>query len=135
MLYGMNVARSIIEEKTSRVFEVLLATIRPEEMMAGKILGVGGVGLTQVFVWMLAATLLSATPLGARLAGGDLSLSLSVAQIFFFIAYFIFRLPALLQHRRRPRSHDQLRAGAPAAQHVPGHAARLLYVHAARRHH
>ena len=90
MLYGMNVARSIIEEKTSRVFEVLLATIRPEEMMAGKILGVGGVGLTQVFVWMLAATLLSATPLGARLAGGDLSLSLSAAQIFFFVAYFIF---------------------------------------------
>ena len=32
MLYGMNVARSIIEEKTSRVFEVLLATIRPEEI-------------------------------------------------------------------------------------------------------
>jgi ABC-2 type transport system permease protein len=90
MLYGMNVARSIIEEKTSRVFEVLLSTIRPEEMMAGKIIGVGGVGLTQVFVWMFSAALLSATPLGARLAGGDLSLSLSVAQIFFFIAYFIF---------------------------------------------
>ncbi len=41
MLYGMNVARSIIEEKTSRIFEVLLATIRPEEMMAGKVIGVG----------------------------------------------------------------------------------------------
>ena len=52
MLYGMNVARSIIEEKTSRIFEVLLATIRPEEMMAGKIIGVGGVGLTQVAIWM-----------------------------------------------------------------------------------
>lgn len=90
MLYGMNVARSIIEEKTSRVFEVLLSTIRPEEMMAGKIIGVGGVGLTQVFVWMFSAALLSATPLGARLAGGDLSLSLTPAQMFFFIAYFIF---------------------------------------------
>ena len=52
MLYGMNVARSIIEEKTSRVFEVLLATIRPEEMMAGKIIGVGSVGLTQVGIWL-----------------------------------------------------------------------------------
>ena len=47
MLYGMNTARSIIEEKSSRIFEVLLATIRPEEMLAGKILGVGAVGLTQ----------------------------------------------------------------------------------------
>ena len=38
LLYGMNVARSIIEEKTSRIFEVLLSTIRPEEMLAGKIM-------------------------------------------------------------------------------------------------
>ena len=55
LIYGMNVARSIIEEKTSRIFEVLLATIRPEEMLAGKILGVGAVGLTQVGIWMIAA--------------------------------------------------------------------------------
>ena len=48
LFYGMNVARSIIEEKTSRIFEVLLATITPGEMMAGKVLGVGAVGLTQV---------------------------------------------------------------------------------------
>ena len=55
MLYGMNVARSIIDEKTSRIFEVMLATIRPEAMMAGKILGVGSVGLTQVGIWLGAA--------------------------------------------------------------------------------
>ena len=56
LFYGMNVARSIIEEKTSRVFEVLLATIRPEEMMAGKVIGVGSVGLTQVGIWIIAGT-------------------------------------------------------------------------------
>ena len=38
MLYGMNTARSIIEEKTSRVFDVLLATIKPDQLLAGKIL-------------------------------------------------------------------------------------------------
>ena len=54
LFYGMNVARSIIEEKTSRIFEVLLATIRPEEMMAGKVIGVGSVGLTQVGIWIAA---------------------------------------------------------------------------------
>ena len=63
MLYGMNVARSIIEEKTSRVFEVLLATIKPEEMMAGKMIGVGSVGLTQVGIWLIAAILLTSTSL------------------------------------------------------------------------
>ncbi len=89
MLYGMNVARSIIEEKTSRVFEVLLATIRPEEMMAGKMLGVGSVGLTQVFIWLIAAILLTSTPLVSSIAGGHVHVSLSAMQIIFFVVYFV----------------------------------------------
>ena len=89
MLYGMNTARSIIEEKTSRVFEVLLATIRPDEMLAGKILGVGAVGLTQIGVWMLAAFILGSTSLAAGLLGSG-RMPISPTQIFFFIAYFLF---------------------------------------------
>jgi ABC-2 type transport system permease protein len=89
MLYGMNVARSIIEEKSSRIFEVMLATIRPEEMMAGKILGVGSVGLTQVGIWLSAAMLLSAGSGAARLAGQGIHVALTVAQIVFFFVYFI----------------------------------------------
>jgi ABC-2 type transport system permease protein len=82
LLYGMNVARSIIEEKTSRVFEVLLATIKPDELLAGKILGVGAVGLTQVGIWMVAAGLLAAR------AGATSGIALSVPQVVFFIVYF-----------------------------------------------
>jgi ABC-2 type transport system permease protein len=89
MLYGMNTARSIIEEKTSRVFEVMLSTIKPDEMLAGKILGVGAVGLTQIGVWMLAAGLLGSTPLATGLIGGGHA-PISLTQIFFFVAYFIF---------------------------------------------
>jgi len=89
MLYGMNVARSIIEEKTSRIFEVLLATIRPEEMMAGKILGVGSVGLTQVGIWLSAAMLLSGGAIVASGGGQGIHLSLTAAQIVYFIVYFI----------------------------------------------
>jgi ABC-2 type transport system permease protein len=89
MLYGMNTARSIIEEKTSRVFEVLLATIRPEELLAGKILGVGAVGLTQIGIWMLAAVALSATSLASSLFGANHVL-LTGTQIGFFILYFLF---------------------------------------------
>lgn len=89
MLYGMNVARSIIEEKTSRVFEVLLATIRPEEMMAGKMLGVGSVGLTQVFIWLIAAILLTSTSLVSSIAGGNVHVSLSAMQIIFFVVFFV----------------------------------------------
>ncbi len=89
MLYGMNVARSIIEEKTSRVFEVLLATIRPEEMMAGKVIGVGSVGLTQVGIWLTAAVLLTATPLVAHLTGTHVAIALSASQIVYFVVYFL----------------------------------------------
>jgi ABC-2 type transport system permease protein len=88
MLYGMNVARSIIEEKTSRIFEILLATIRPQELMAGKILGVGSVGLTQVGIWLSAALLLSASSVTANLGGQGIHLSLTAAQIVFFFIYF-----------------------------------------------
>jgi ABC-2 type transport system permease protein len=82
LLYGMNVARSIIEEKTSRVFEVLLATIKPDELLAGKILGVGAVGLTQVGIWMVAAGLFAAR------IGAMSGITLSATQAIFFIIYF-----------------------------------------------
>ena len=89
MLYGMNVARSIIEEKTSRVFEVMLATVKPREMMAGKVIGVGSVGLTQVGIWMLAAVVLTATPLMAHFLGSGAHITLSAQQVGFFIVYFL----------------------------------------------
>ncbi|HEX9201979.1 MAG TPA: ABC transporter permease, partial [Acidobacteriaceae bacterium] len=89
MLYGMNVARSIIEEKTSRIFEVMLATVRPEAMMAGKIIGVGSVGLTQVGIWLGAVLLLAATSVAVHLGGDTIHMSLSAAQVIFFFVYFI----------------------------------------------
>ncbi len=85
LFYGMNVARSIIEEKTSRIFEVLLATIRPEEMMAGKVLGVGAVGLTQIGIWVVAGLIV--TKIG--LLASDISLSITPTQVGFFILFFI----------------------------------------------
>jgi ABC-2 type transport system permease protein len=88
MLYGMNVARSIIEEKSSRVFEVLLATIRPEEMMAGKILGVGSVGLTQVGIW-LTAVLLFGSAFAAKVGAANIHIGLSPPQIVYFFIYFL----------------------------------------------
>lgn len=89
MLYGMNVARSIIEEKTSRIFEVLLATIRPEEMMAGKVIGVGSVGLTQVGIWLLTAILLTSTSLVAQATGSNFHVPLTAMQIVFFLVFFL----------------------------------------------
>jgi ABC-2 type transport system permease protein len=85
LFYGMNVARSIIEEKTSRIFEVLLATIRPEEIMAGKVLGVGAVGLSQIGIWIIAGLLI--TKFGLLAAG--VTFAITPVQLAFFILFFL----------------------------------------------
>jgi ABC-2 type transport system permease protein len=90
VFYGMNVAQSVVAEKTSRVFEVLLATARPESMMAGKLLGVGAAGLTQMAVWIGAVFLLSASALGGELGHGGLAAyGITPLQLAFFILYFL----------------------------------------------
>ena len=52
LLYGQNILRSVLEEKTTRVAEVVVASVRPDVLLAGKILGVGAVGMLQQFVWL-----------------------------------------------------------------------------------
>lgn len=52
LLYGIAVMRAVLEEKTSRIVEILISTLRPWQLMLGKILGVGSVGLTQLAIWV-----------------------------------------------------------------------------------
>lgn len=52
IVYGMYVANGVVEEKSSRVMEMMIATVKPTTMMAAKILGIGAVGLTQYFIWI-----------------------------------------------------------------------------------
>ena len=89
MIYGMNVARSIIQEKTSRIFEVMLAITRPTDMLAGKLIGVGAVGLTQVGIWLVAGAILIATPYAASLMTGDYAVHVSVLETVLFPVYFL----------------------------------------------
>jgi ABC-2 type transport system permease protein len=87
LLYGINVMRSILEEKTSRIMEVMLSTASAKQMMAGKILGVGAVGLTQVVIWMGTALAFSAGALVANAA--QIKGVLSVKMLVFFAVYFL----------------------------------------------
>ena len=52
LLYGQTVLRSVIEEKATRVAEVVISSVRPEILLAGKIIGIGAVALTQLVVWI-----------------------------------------------------------------------------------
>ncbi|MDR3739408.1 MAG: ABC transporter permease [Terracidiphilus sp.] len=89
MIYGMNVARSIIQEKTSRIFEVMLAIARPSDLLAGKLIGVGAVGLTQITIWLVAAAALLASPLAAVMMTGDFTIQVSWTETVLFPVYFV----------------------------------------------
>jgi ABC-2 type transport system permease protein len=53
LLYGSQVMNGVIEEKSSRIIEVIISSIKPYQLMLGKILGVGMVGLTQFLLWIV----------------------------------------------------------------------------------
>lgn len=53
MMYGQMVMRSVMEEKTNRIVEVMMSSVRPFQLMLGKIIGAGAVGLTQVLAWIV----------------------------------------------------------------------------------
>ena len=60
-LFGTQVMRGVIEEKTSRIVEVIISSVKPFELMMGKIIGIAGVGLLQFLIWvMLSITIFSA---------------------------------------------------------------------------
>src|SRR5690606_30437336 len=58
--FGQAVLRGVIEEKQSRVAEVVISSVRPTTLLAGKVIGVGAVGLTQQLIWVAACYLLAA---------------------------------------------------------------------------
>lgn len=69
-LYGTQIMRGIIEEKTSRIIEVMIASVKPFQLMMGKILGIALVGITQFALWIVIST--SLTSLATTLiVGGD----------------------------------------------------------------
>ena len=67
-LYGVAVMRSVLEEKTNRIAEVLMSTIRASSLMAGKIIGVGSAAVAQVVIWVAITAIV--VKLSPRLGGG-----------------------------------------------------------------
>jgi ABC-2 type transport system permease protein len=89
VMYGLNVARSIIQEKTSRIFEVMLSIAKPGDMLAGKLIGVGAVGLTQIVIWVVAAAAIAGSAFAAPLLKGDMAVHFSWIEGILFPVYFV----------------------------------------------
>lgn len=77
---GQLLIRSVVEEKSNRVIEVLLSSCSPSDLMVGKILGLSGLGLLQLFIWLMIAAAIS-VKVGANI--------LDVDHLFLMLVYFI----------------------------------------------
>ncbi len=99
VLYGQNVLRGVLEEKTTRVAEVVVSSVSPETLLAGKILGVGAVGLTQQILWVITTVLMfklrqpilqkfgvSTMPFALP----EISIGLALLLLLFFVLGFTF---------------------------------------------
>jgi ABC-2 type transport system permease protein len=59
IIYGNMIMRSVIEEKTSRIIEVIISSVKPMKLLLGKIIGTSLAGITQFFVWLILLSVLS----------------------------------------------------------------------------
>jgi ABC-2 type transport system permease protein len=94
LVYGFAVMRSIIEEKNSRILEVLLSSVTAKQLLAGKIIGVGAVGLTQVAIWLAIAgafSLIGLSSAGSTLANVHIpAIGVVAFGIYFVLGYFLY---------------------------------------------
>ena len=89
LMWGIAVQRSIIEEKNNRVIEVMLSSLRPIDMLLGKILGVGAVGLTQYLIWAVFGVVLALYGMSMGGPVAEVAASLSMGTMAFFVAYYL----------------------------------------------
>lgn len=118
MLYGQLVAQGVVEEKASRIVEILLSTIRPWQLMIGKVLGIGLVGLTQLattaVVGVGAGIALHAFTFPSHIAAGVAGW----AVLWFLLGYLVYALVFAALGALVSRQEDVGGATAPALMAV-----------------
>ncbi|UCG86258.1 MAG: ABC transporter permease [Gemmatimonadota bacterium] len=102
LLYGVQVLGAVVEEKTTRIVEVLVSSLRPFELLAGKVVGVGAVGLFQLLIWAVTARLLlTQREVLGRMMGLETSAqafplpevpvsTIVVLLVYFVLGYFLY---------------------------------------------
>ncbi|MGW7539464.1 ABC transporter permease [Amycolatopsis sp. NPDC054798] len=118
MLNGQSVAQGVVEEKTSRVVELLLSTIKPWQLMAGKVLGIGTVGLIQILAIGVAGV-------AAGLGFGVLTISVNAAVgtvawliVWYLLGFFMYSIVFAALGALVSRQEDVAGATMPALMFV-----------------
>jgi ABC-2 type transport system permease protein len=84
--------QTVIEEKETRLIEILISSMRPTQLLAGKILALGLLGLLQIIVWLVALVVLGRLAAGSGITALAALISLNVTpiQVLIFLVYFVF---------------------------------------------
>lgn len=93
LLYGQMIGRSVVTEKTSKTVEIMLSSVTSQDLMVGKILGLGLAGMLQYFTWILMAVLLEyafAPLLGLTLPSAISLKNLGFLFLFFILGFFLY---------------------------------------------
>jgi ABC-2 type transport system permease protein len=96
-IYGVEIMRGIVQEKSDRVVEVLISSMSPRELLTGKILGLAAVGLTQLTVWVLMGGIVGAY-VGTMAAAATSFNVLQFLQPMMFVWFLLFFLLAYLTY-------------------------------------
>jgi ABC-2 type transport system permease protein len=88
LTWGITISRSILEEKSSRVIEVLLSSVEPRDMLLGKMVGIGLGGLTQLAMWSVIGITVSAAG-GAAGVSFFAKVHIPISVFVYFIVYFV----------------------------------------------
>jgi ABC-2 type transport system permease protein len=88
-MYGITVMRGVIEEKSSRIVEVIASSVKPTQMMMGKLIGIGLVGLTQYAIWVGSAAAITAFGASMVASRGLTMPKLPISLLIYFVIFFL----------------------------------------------
>jgi ABC-2 type transport system permease protein len=89
LMWGVSIMRGVVEEKSSKIVEVLLSSVNTRQLLAGKVLGIGAVALTQYLVWATAAVISYMVLANSPMELGDILSTLSIWTLVAFLGYFV----------------------------------------------
>ena len=90
LVYGLYVMRGVMEEKQSRIIEVLLSSVKPFQLMLGKVTGIGLVSLTQVTIWIGSMFIISSVAAAQALAFGDFKIPrIPFSMVIFMLVFLV----------------------------------------------